>query len=58
MIDTRIVMENIESLRKNLEDLIQAKADLLDPEVHKASIMLDNALNNYYKPEEKESACV
>lgn len=47
MADMDMLLNEIESLRDNLSSLIQAKGDLLDPEVIQASILLDNALNAY-----------
>ncbi|HYE12017.1 MAG TPA: aspartyl-phosphate phosphatase Spo0E family protein [Patescibacteria group bacterium] len=41
------IKEDIESLREKLFRLIQSKENLLDPEVIKASILLDNALDEY-----------
>ncbi|MDF2531577.1 MAG: Spo0E like sporulation regulatory protein [Clostridia bacterium] len=41
------IKEDIESLREKLLRLIQSKENLADPEVIKASILLDNALNDY-----------
>jgi hypothetical protein len=41
------IKEDIESLREKLFRLIQSKENLLDPEVIKASILLDSALDEY-----------
>jgi hypothetical protein len=41
------IRENIESLREKLRGLIQSKESLVDPEIVKASKLLDNALNEY-----------
>lgn len=42
------IMENIENLREKLLRLIQVKEDLVDPEIIRASKMLDTALDEYY----------
>lgn len=42
------IMENIENLREKLLSLIQVKEDLVDPEIIRASKMLDTALDEYY----------
>lgn len=47
MADMNVTMDDIEILRDKLSSLIQAKGELLDPEVIQASILLDNALNDY-----------
>lgn len=39
----------IGAIRSELADLIQIKEDLLEPEVLKVSMMLDDVLNNYYR---------
>jgi hypothetical protein len=41
------IKEDIESLREKLLRLIQSKENLVDPEIIKASILLDDALNDY-----------
>lgn len=41
------IKENIERLRERLMGLIQSKESLVDPEIVKASKLLDNALNEY-----------
>jgi hypothetical protein len=43
------ILGNIEELRSKLLRLIQVKEDLLDPEVVKASKLLDRALDEYYR---------
>jgi len=42
------ITENIETLRERLLNLIKTKEDLLDPEIVKASTLLDRALDEYY----------
>jgi iron-sulfur cluster repair protein YtfE (RIC family) len=42
------IKENIENLREKLMGLIQSKESLVDPEIVKASKLLDNALNEYH----------
>ncbi|HWR60527.1 MAG TPA: aspartyl-phosphate phosphatase Spo0E family protein [Clostridia bacterium] len=49
MADINTALDNIEVLRDKLSSLIQTKGELLDPEVLKASVMLDKALNEYDK---------
>lgn len=49
MADINRVLDEIEILRKKLENLIQTKGDLQDQEVIQASVYLDNALNIYNK---------
>jgi hypothetical protein len=41
------VKENIENLRERLVGLIQSNDSLVDPEIVKASTLLDYALNEY-----------
>lgn len=47
MMDINTVKKDVEVLRETLSSLIQSKGELLDPEVLKASVLLDNALNEY-----------
>ncbi|AZV57715.1 aspartyl-phosphate phosphatase Spo0E family protein [Clostridium sp. AWRP] len=41
------ILQKITELRKKLENLIEQKKNLLDPEVVVASQMLDSILNEY-----------
>ncbi|OAA92072.1 aspartyl-phosphate phosphatase Spo0E family protein [Clostridium ljungdahlii] len=43
------IFQKIAELRKELENLIEQKKNLLDPEVIVASQMLDSILNEYNK---------
>jgi glutamate dehydrogenase/leucine dehydrogenase len=43
------ILQKIIELRKELENLIEQKKNLLDPEVIVASQMLDSILNEYNK---------
>ncbi|ADK15895.1 MULTISPECIES: aspartyl-phosphate phosphatase Spo0E family protein [Clostridium] len=43
------ILQKITELRKELENLIEQKKNLLDPEVIVASQMLDSILNEYNK---------
>lgn len=47
MANINSVLEDIEMLRDILSGLIESKGELLDSEVLEASILLDNALNEY-----------
>lgn len=49
MADINIIMDDIEILRDKLSGLILTKGELLDPDVINASVLLDNALNEYNK---------
>lgn len=44
----------LENLRIKLNDLIDQKKDLLDPEIIVASQMLDSILNQYHKVIDKK----
>lgn len=55
MADKNMILVEIEVLRDKLASLIQAKGELLDPEVIEASILLDEALNAYNEMEKKGS---
>lgn len=41
------ISKKIEKLRQSLLDIMLIKEDLIDPEVVRASILLDMALNEY-----------
>lgn len=43
------VMTKIEKVRKEMNNLIKRKGNLLDPEVISASQILDSILNEYYQ---------
>ncbi|WP_368488338.1 aspartyl-phosphate phosphatase Spo0E family protein [Clostridium sp. BJN0013] len=43
------ILSQIESLKRNLDNLITQKDSLLDPEIIIASQMLDSMLNKYSK---------
>ncbi|OBR90277.1 MULTISPECIES: aspartyl-phosphate phosphatase Spo0E family protein [Clostridium] len=43
------ILQKITELRKELENLIEQKKNLIDPEVVVASQMLDSILNEYNK---------
>lgn len=47
MADMNTILSNIETLREKLLSLLRTKNELLDPEVLKASTLLDNAINDY-----------
>lgn len=49
MLDTKELLEKIRDLRKYLNNLIEKKNDLLDPEIMGVSKMLDLLLNEYEK---------
>jgi stage 0 sporulation regulatory protein len=43
------VLRKIEELRKNMDELIGSKGDLLDSEIIELSRLLDESLVEYYK---------
>jgi archaellum component FlaC len=47
MADIDVIKDDIEILRDKLMSLIRSKDDLLNPEVLEASMLLDNAINDY-----------
>ena len=49
MQDVNAILEKIEKLRKEMNDLIMEKGDLLDQEVIIVSQKLDSVLNEYNK---------
>ncbi len=53
MPDEDRIKEDIEKLRDRMDNLIQKKNNLLDMEVLKASMLLDDALNKYNKMRSK-----
>jgi hypothetical protein len=58
MADKNMILVEIEVLRDRLSSLIQAKGELLDPEVIEASILLDEALNAYNEIEQQGSGII
>ncbi len=58
MADINIIMDEIEVLRERLSSLIESRGELLDPEVLMASVLLDNALNDYNKFEFTDSGAI
>ncbi len=57
MADINMVLYDIELLRDKLSSVLQTKDQLLDPEILKASTMLDKALNEYDKLKFKGLGC-
>lgn len=49
------LLKKIDETRNYMNDLIEQKSDLLDPEVIVASQMLDSILDEYYKILQKEN---
>ena len=43
------LLKKIEELRKEMNDTISTKGDLLDPEIIKISKILDGHLNEYHR---------
>ena len=49
MCEIKDIAEKIEKVRKEMNELLKEKSDLLDPEVVAVSQMLDSVLNEYYR---------
>ncbi|SHH56653.1 aspartyl-phosphate phosphatase Spo0E family protein [Sporanaerobacter acetigenes] len=49
MCEVKDIAEQIEKIRKDMNELLKEKSDLLDPEVVAVSQMLDSVLNEYYR---------
>lgn len=55
MEEIRILMEDMEKLRRNLHELIERSTELQDPEVIAASRILDAAIAKYNEILEKRA---
>ena len=49
MPELKDIMEEIEKLRKHMDDTLREKGNVLDKEVIAASQMLDSVLNQYHE---------